>query len=79
VEVESPLVAGDCVIVTGAHRDHPFVGQVIDSAGDVSLPILGKYHIMGLTLKQAEERIEKEYVERGLFSQAPDMVVLRCP
>ena len=79
VQMELPLVAGDCVIVTSAHRDRLESGQVIDSAGDISLPLLGRHHIAGFTVKQAEERIEREYVERGFFRQMLDMVVIRCP
>ena len=76
--VESPLVAADCVVVTTAHRDHPEHGQLIDSAGDILLPLLGRYHIAGFTLKQAEGQIERDYVARGFYSRI-DLVVLRCP
>ena len=76
--VKSLLAAGDCVVVTTAHRDHPEHGQLIDSVGDISLPLLGRYHIAGFTLKQAEEQIERDYVARGFYSRI-DLVVLRCP
>jgi protein involved in polysaccharide export with SLBB domain len=51
---------------------------VIDADGDISLALLGKLRVAGLTLKQTEALIAKEYVEGGFYTRV-DLVVLRCP
>jgi protein involved in polysaccharide export with SLBB domain len=81
LQAERTLAPGDCIIVDGAHRDHtvgPEHHHVIDSAGDISLFLLGRFHVAGLTLRQAQERIEKEYFERGFYRHI-EWVVLLCP
>ena len=78
VVAEKTLVPGDCVIVDNAHREGLETRCIVDSAGDISLRPLGRMHVAGLTLKQAELRIEKEYVDRGLLRHV-DLVVLPCP
>ncbi len=72
------LVPGDCVVIDAAHRTGREKRYEIDSAGDISMPFLGKVRLAGLTLAQAEERLEKAYVRRGFFRDV-DLVVLRCP
>src|SRR5258708_1028173 len=78
VVAERVLAPGDCVIVDNAHREGLETRHVVDAAGDISLSLLGRFHVAGLTLKQTELRIEKEYVDRGLFRHV-DLVVLPCP
>ncbi|HEX5220511.1 MAG TPA: polysaccharide biosynthesis/export family protein [Verrucomicrobiae bacterium] len=78
VGAERTLAPGDCIIVDNAHRQGLETRHVIDAAGDISLSLLGKFHVAGLTLNQAEVGIEKEYVDRGLFRHV-DLVVLLCP
>lgn len=77
---ESPLAAGDCIVmevVIGLHGNERI--HVIDPTGEISMPLLGRLPVAGLTVKQVEELLEKEYVEnRRLFSRM-DMAVRRCP
>lgn len=76
---EPTLAPGDCIIVdSGAHRQGLETRHVVDASGDISLTLLGKFHVAGLTLRQTESRLEKEYVDRGLFSHV-DLVVLPYP
>lgn len=78
VVVERTLAPGDCIIVDSAHRQGLETRHVIDAAGEITPPLVGKLHVAGLTVRQAELRIEKEYVDRGLFRHV-DLVVLPCP
>jgi len=51
--------------VTG-EPDEPLVERV-SSAGEVSIPLLGAVKVAGLSLRQAENLIEKRYVSEGYF------------
>jgi polysaccharide export outer membrane protein len=51
--------------VTGETED-PLL-QRVTSAGEVSIPLLGAVKVSGLTLRQAETLIEKQYVEGGFY------------
>jgi protein involved in polysaccharide export with SLBB domain len=75
---ETRLGPGDCIIVDSAHRTGAPLRYVIDSAGDISAPYLGKVRVAGLTVSEAARHLEKQYVGREYFSQI-DLVVLRCP
>jgi protein involved in polysaccharide export with SLBB domain len=78
VAKERMLVPGDCIVIDSAHREGLEMRHVVGAGGDISLPLLGEFHVAGLTLKQAELRIEKEYVDRGLFKSI-DLIVSPCP
>jgi protein involved in polysaccharide export with SLBB domain len=51
--------------VTGEVED-PLL-QRVSSAGEVSIPLLGAVKVSGLTLRQAETLIEKQYLEGGFY------------
>jgi len=51
--------------VTG-EVDDPLL-QRVSSAGEVSIPLLGAVKVAGLTLRQAETLIEKEYLDGGYY------------
>ncbi len=56
-----PVAAGDRLLVTFSNRDVPAVTAAVDSAGDISMPLVGKLHVAGLTLEQAAHVIESAY------------------
>ena len=77
VQESVPLVSGDCIVIDFRVEAVPVRRLVIDSAGNISPPLLGKLHLAGLTLKQAEERIQREYDQRPI--ERPFKLVLsRC-
>jgi polysaccharide export outer membrane protein len=51
--------------VTG-EPDEPLIERV-SSAGEISIPLLGAVRVAGLSLRQAENLIEKRYVNEGYF------------
>src|SRR5579863_8392301 len=51
--------------VTG-EAEEPLL-QRVTSAGEVSIPLLGAVKVSGLTLRQAETLIEKQYLEGGFY------------
>jgi protein involved in polysaccharide export with SLBB domain len=51
--------------VTG-EADDPLVGRV-STAGEISIPLLGAVKIAGLSLRQAEDLMEKRYKAGGFF------------
>jgi protein involved in polysaccharide export with SLBB domain len=51
--------------VTG-EPDEPLIGRV-SSAGEISIPLLGAVKVSGLSLKQAENLMERRYREGGFF------------
>ena len=54
-----PLMVGDCILIYFGEDDHMCS---VDSFGDISLPILGKVHVVGLTLEQTKEQLEHRFV-----------------
>jgi len=46
--------------------DDPLL-QRVTSAGEVSIPLLGAVKVAGLTLRQAESLIEKQYLDGGFY------------
>ena len=84
--MEPALQPGDCVnfdffpnAIThyapgeGKERRH-----VVDAAGNISVFRLGKFHVAGLTLKQAAEALKKEYKARELYRNI-ELELLPCP
>ncbi|HEY5227493.1 MAG TPA: polysaccharide biosynthesis/export family protein [Opitutaceae bacterium] len=51
--------------VTG-EPDDPLIGRV-SSAGEIAIPLLGAVKVAGLSLKQAENLMERRYREGGFF------------
>jgi protein involved in polysaccharide export with SLBB domain len=51
--------------VTG-EADDPLIGRV-SSAGEISIPLLGAVKVAGLSLRQAEDLMEKRYRAGGFF------------
>jgi protein involved in polysaccharide export with SLBB domain len=73
---ELALRSGECVAVHFTNRSGPEVRQVIDRAGDISLPFVGKLHVAGMTPQQVEREILAAYqpIERPL-----EVSVVRSP
>ena len=61
-EVEYRLGPGDVILVSifGIEELKDMEGQ-LDSGGDVYLPLVGKIHLGGLTVSQAQKELEKAY------------------
>ena len=55
----------------------PDFRQVIDSAGDISPPLVGKVHIAGLKLSEAGAAIAKAYQVRAPAFRV-EIAVARC-
>jgi protein involved in polysaccharide export with SLBB domain len=58
---EELLRSGDCLLIEFPKRETPGIRRVIDSSGDIDMPLLGKLHLAGLTLQQAQTLIETAY------------------
>lgn len=71
------LNPGDCLLF----QIDPFspesgIRRVVDSAGDVVLPDVGKVHVAGMTLEQVPQAIMERYLPRGV---GRPIKVSRCP
>lgn len=67
---------GDCLLIVCTNRQSPEIRQVVDSAGDISLPLVGKLHVAGLTLGEVRESIGKVY--RPTWPPEPEFSVSLC-
>ena len=76
-EREVALRPGDRLLVQFTNRRVPEVRQVVDPVGDVSLPLLSKFHVAGMTLSQAKQAIEASY--RPAWPPEPEVSVSRVP
>jgi protein involved in polysaccharide export with SLBB domain len=73
---EPSLRPGDCL----SFRVDPFSSEpgsrrVIDSAGDIVLPDIGKLHVGGMTVEQVSQAITERYMPR-MYNRVE---VSRCP
>ncbi|MBR3064621.1 MAG: polysaccharide biosynthesis/export family protein [Bacteroidales bacterium] len=47
----------------------PVLTYTVDQNGDIEFPVLGKIHVLGLTLKELEDKISQEIISRGYIRQ----------
>jgi protein involved in polysaccharide export with SLBB domain len=69
--------AGDCLLIVCTNRQSPEIRQVVDSAGDITLPLVGTLCVAGMTLRQAGESIGAAY--RPSWPPDPKFSVSLCP
>jgi polysaccharide export outer membrane protein len=56
------LVIGDRLLVVFTRGDQTGeIVQIIDPSGSISLPLVGKLHVAGMTSRQARQRIKTAY------------------
>lgn len=77
------LAYGDCVaidfVIDSVRREDLRASLVVDEAGDISLPLLGKLRVAGLTLEQTQGLIEREFGSHGTPAlRSRSFVVSRC-
>ncbi len=65
------------MLVRFTNRPVPEVCQVVDAAGDISLPVIGKLRVSGMTVSQVERRVEAAYVPN--WPPEPQVSVTRVP
>ena len=75
-ELESVVRSGDCILVRFTDRSVPEARQVVDPTGEISLPLVGKLQVVGMTLEQIRQAVLAAYrpIERPL-----NVTVLKCP
>src|SRR5687767_15077677 len=73
---EALLRSGGCLLVKATNRPVPGIRQIIDPAGNISLPWVGELRVAGMTLQQVGEAIVAAY--RSCFRPL-EVCVLRCP
>jgi polysaccharide export outer membrane protein len=61
------LAAGDSVAVTIYNEPEMSSAQRLDNGGTLRLPMIGEIKLAGLTVREAEESLEKLYRERELL------------
>lgn len=66
---EHTLGAGDHLRIVITNRECPEIRQVVDTSGDISMPLAGKLHVAGMTLEQAAKTIEAAYWSSGCFGE----------
>lgn len=76
IEGNVPLAPGEAVWIDSAHRSGMQQRLVIDSEGDILLPLMGRFHVAGLTAVQAAKEINRAYVDRGFYKEI-EMVINR--
>jgi protein involved in polysaccharide export with SLBB domain len=74
---ERLLRAGDCLVITVTTPQTPELQLVIDSAGNISVPFQGDFHVVGLTLSQAGASIAAGFHTEALTR--PKVLVSMCP
>lgn len=47
----------------------PVLTYTVDQNGDIEFPVLGKIHVLGLTLKELENKISEDIITRGYIRQ----------
>jgi protein involved in polysaccharide export with SLBB domain len=77
------LVPGDCIVIDvildSTHRDGLKRRYTIDALGEISLPLLGKLHVAGLSLSQTEDLIERAWANVESFLPIHrEFIVSRC-
>ena len=70
------LKSGDHVTITLRGIPHETdIQDVIDGWGEVTLPYIGEVKIVDLTVSQAERRIERLYIDGGIYRRINVIVV----
>src|SRR4051812_11246490 len=78
VEAQLYKVAnGDCLHLAFKYSGSE-IRLVVDSAGDISPPFVAKVHVAGLSLQEAQMRIQKQYDATESFTPV-EVAVSRCP
>jgi len=77
ISPQTPLKSGHCVVVAFVGSYLPDFRQVIDSAGDIAPPLVGKVHIAGLTVSEAAALIARAYQVRAPAFRV-EIAVARC-
>src|SRR5262245_8528998 len=70
------LGPGDCLLL--AFKGKGEIRLVVDSAGDISLPLLAKLQVAGISMQEAQMQIQKQYDATESFLPI-DVAVARCP
>ncbi len=78
--VSREMKVGDPVTVkiTVSLRQGTPVDDVIDDEGNISLPIIGEFKIIGMTTADAERAIRQAYIEQKVYSTCPLSVLCRA-
>ena len=58
---EHALGPGDRLGIVITNRECPDIREVVDASGDISLPLVGKVRVGGMSLKQAAKAVESAY------------------
>lgn len=56
-----------------------FEGYKVDRLGEIRIPNLGKLKVIGLTLEEIEELVEKELLEKAFKEEANIFITVRLP
>lgn len=56
-----------------------FDGYKVDRLGEIRIPNLGKLKVIGLTLEEIEELVEKELLEKSFKKEANIFITVRLP
>ena len=73
---QASVRAGDCLLIVCTTRQSPEIRQVVDSGGDISLPLVGKLHVAGMTMREIGEAVGKAY--RPTWPPEPEFSVSLC-
>lgn len=73
---QTSVRTGDCLLLVCTNRQSPEIHQVVDSAGDISLPLVGKLRVAGRTLREVGELVGKAY--RPTSPPEPEFSVSLC-
>lgn len=63
------LITGDTLSIQVLDEPELIAGQLIDKDGLVRIPLLGDLAVVGLSVRNAEQLIEKAYVEQELLKR----------
>lgn len=74
ISEEYTLGPGDTISVSVFNEGELGVTQRLDTQGKIVLPLLGEANFEGLTVRQAEDMLEKRYVEEELLVR-PEVTV----
>jgi protein involved in polysaccharide export with SLBB domain len=66
VAAPEPIVRpGDCLVVQFTSLPVPEIRQTIDSEGEITLPLIGKLRVTGMTLRQIHSVIMSAFAPRS--------------
>ncbi|MBL7077530.1 MAG: SLBB domain-containing protein [Kiritimatiellae bacterium] len=74
--VGEELRRGDGIVVYLKNIPRPEdIREEVDAVGAVTLPLIGKIHVTGMTTTQAEDAIKKAYIDGGFYRKIDVIVV----